>query len=290
MSHTVLTETIAFIGAGSIAEAIFGGLIEKEMTAPEQIFAVNQQNDERLARLRAAYGIRATREPRERDQAIRDADIVVLNMKPKDAAGGISGIRHLLRPDQLIVSVIAGLSIATLEHLLGGPFAIVRTMPNTSSTIGLGATGVSFSAAVSSAQRETALTMFRAIGEVCAVEEKQLDIVTGVSGSGPAYIYYFMEAMIAGGVEGGLTEEEARALTVQTVLGAARMVQTTSEPPSELRRKVTSPNGTTEAAIALMEANGVAGRIADAVLRAAERAGEIGRTLAEQAMSHERKV
>ncbi|PYI54860.1 pyrroline-5-carboxylate reductase [Paenibacillus flagellatus] len=290
MDHATLDKRIVFVGAGSMAEAILRGLIERRIADPDRIVAVNRQDEARLADLRDKYGIRTARMPEQRDRYIREADVVVLSMKPKDAPSGIADIRRLLRPDQLIVSVIAGLSIATIERLLGGPYPVVRTMPNTSSTIGLGATGISFSAAVSAGQRETGLALFRAIGEVCAVDEERLDIVTGVSGSGPAYIYYVMEAMIAAGVEGGLSEEEARQLTVQTVLGAAQMVKTTNESPKELRRKVTSPNGTTQAAIELMEANRVGEAVSRAVLRAAERAREMGAAMAEQSLSHGKQV
>ncbi|RKN72422.1 pyrroline-5-carboxylate reductase [Paenibacillus ginsengarvi] len=290
MSDTEHPSAIAFIGAGSIAESIMSGIIEKGITGPERIFAVNHQNDEQLAYLRRTYGIRASRMPEERDQAIRDAAIVILNMKPKDAAAAIADYRHLLRQDQLIVSVIAGLSIRTIQQLLGGAYPIVRTMPNTSSTIGLGATGVSFSAEVSPQWRETALELFRSIGEICVVDEDRLDIVTGVSGSGPAYIYYVMEAMMAAGVQGGLSEEAARTLTIQTVLGAAQMAKATNEAPAELRRKVTSPNGTTQAAIELLDAGEVAGHISRAVLRAAERAREIGQALAEQSLPSGKQV
>ncbi|MDF2721002.1 MAG: proH [Paenibacillus sp.] len=286
----LLSETIAFVGAGSLAEAIFRGLIEKRVASPERIFAVNKQSDDRLHYIRETYGIRASREPEQRDKAIAEADIVVLNMKPKDAVEGIGEIRHLLRPGQMIVSVIAGLSIETIQHLLGGSYAVVRTMPNTSSTIGLGATGISFSGAVTAEQRKTALAMFEAIGIVCAVEEHLLEIVTGVSGSGPAYFYYFMEAMIAAGIEGGLSAEDARQLTVQTALGAAQMVNTTGEAPVELRRKVTSPNGTTHAAIELMEQHGVASAVSKAVFRSADRAREMGQQLAEQAIGQGKQV
>lgn len=286
----MLQQTIGFIGAGSMAEAILRGLVERRIAEPSRLFAVNRQDAARLAELRDRYGIRTASEPAERDRLIGEADVIVLGMKPKDAAAAIADLRRLLRPEQLIVSVVAGLAIETIERLLGGTFPIVRTMPNTSSTIGLGATGVSFSAATSPAQREVGLTLFAAIGEVCVVDEARLDIVTGVSGSGPAYIYYVMEAMIAAGVEGGLTEEEARQLTVQTVLGAAQMVKTTNESPRELRRKVTSPNGTTHAAIELMEASGVGQTVKRAVLRAAERAREMGDAIAEQSLAHGKQV
>jgi pyrroline-5-carboxylate reductase len=153
---------------------------------------------------------------------------------------------------------------------------IVRTMPNTSSTIGLGATGISFSSTVSNGQRLLAETMFQSIGLTAVVEEPLLDAVTGVSGSGPAYVYYLMEAMIEAGLSLGLSEEAARELTVQTVLGAAHMVKATNENPAELRRKVTSPNGTTQAAIETLDAHSFSQAVVRAIGRAAERAGEMG--------------
>lgn len=275
--------SIAFIGAGSMAEALLRGIIAKGVAAPDHIFAVNNSSDERLRFLRETYGIRASREPSVRDAAIGGADIVVLGMKPKDAKAAIADIRPLLHEGQLIVSVIAGLNISTLSRFLGRPFPIARTMPNTSSTIGLGATGISFTESVSPDQRQAALALFEAVGIVSIVEEHLLDLVTGVSGSGPAYLYYVMEAMIAAGVEGGLNEEAARQLTVQTVLGAVQMVAQTGEAPGELRRKVTSPNGTTQAALELLERNRVGESVSQAVQRAAERAKELGQALAEQA-------
>jgi pyrroline-5-carboxylate reductase len=155
-------------------------------------------------------------------------------------------------------------------------------MPNTSSNIGLGATGISFSSDVSESQRKAALDIFSSVGIVCAVEESRLDIITGVSGSGPAYVYYLIESMVKAGMEGGLTADQARDLTIQTVLGAAQMVKMTKEEPEILRKKVTSPGGTTEAAIAKLDEYAYSEAVQKAVLRAAERAGELGIMLAEQ--------
>lgn len=274
-TNALADQQIVFIGAGSMAEAIVRGLVAGRIAPADRITAVNRGNAERLAELRERYGIRTATDA-DKEQAVRAADIVVLAMKPKDAAQALLGIRGMLRKEQLLVSVIAGMTIATIDALVLTGMTVVRTMPNTSSTIGLGATGISFSAGATAAQRELGQALFAGTGIVAAVDEPLLDVVTSVSGSGPAYFYYVMEAMIAAGVAGGLSPEDARTLTVQTALGAATMVHTTGAAPAELRRKVTSPNGTTQAAIETLEAAGVGAAFAAAMRRCAERAGELG--------------
>jgi pyrroline-5-carboxylate reductase len=271
---------ICFVGAGSMAEAIFRGLITRGFIAANQISVVNRQDNERLQELQQTYGVSVSEEQAEKDRFIQNADIVVFAMKPKDAGSAIAELSPLLTEKQLIVSVIAGLSMSTIEALLKGSYRIIRTMPNTSSTIGLGATGVSFSSSVSPAERQMGLELFQAVGIAVEVEETLLEIVTGVSGSGPAYIYYMMEAMIEAGVRGGLTEDTARQLTIQTVLGAAEMVQTTEEDPAELRRKVTSPNGATQAALSTLDDHHFTLGLIKAVQRSAERSQEMGAEIA----------
>jgi pyrroline-5-carboxylate reductase len=197
-------------------------------------------------------------------------------MKPKDAAEAIASIKPLALPKQLFISVIAGLSISAIEQLLGGKASVVRAMPNTSSTIGLGATGISYSENVTPQQRLLTEAIFNSVGINAVVDESLQQAVTGVSGSGPAYVYYFMESMIASATQLGLSEEAAKELVIQTVLGAAEMVRYTGEEPAELRRKVTSPNGTTQAAIEVMVENRFSETIIKAVKRSAERAGELG--------------
>lgn len=274
---------MTFIGAGSMAEAIIRGLVGTGKTPAANICAFNRSNEAQLAKLKEHYGIQTGSDPQTTERFIRQADVLVLTVKPKDAAAALHNFRHLLNERQLLVSVVAGLSIATMHKLLGKELPVIRTMPNTSSTIGLGATGISFSANVDHTGRSLGLEIFQAIGEVCVVEEQQLDIVTGVSGSGPAYVYYLMEAMIRGGIEGGLSPEAARRLTVQTVLGAAQMVKTTQEEPAELRRKVTSPNGTTQAALETLDRFQFGAALTQAVLRAAERAREMGAEISRKA-------
>lgn len=276
---------ICFLGAGSMAEAIVRGLTETRAAAPESITVTNRQNADRLRELQDRYGVVPALEPEARQQALAGADVIVLGMKPKDAVEALLSLKPLLRPEQILVSLIAGLSIDTMERLIGRKQPIVRTMPNTSSTIGLGATGLSFSEALSPEGRSLGLAMFDAVGMTAVVEERLLETVTAVSGSGPAYIYYMMEAMIQAGVAQGLTREAAHALTVQTVRGAAEMARLTGEAPAELRRKVTSPNGTTQAAIDTLERLGFADAVRQAMNRCAERAGELGRAIADEALT-----
>ncbi|PZE22618.1 pyrroline-5-carboxylate reductase [Paenibacillus xerothermodurans] len=277
---------ITFVGAGSMAEAIIRGLTSQGQGDPARITVLNRQDRSRLNALQQTYGVSYAVEPADKDGAIAQADVVVAAFKPKDAIEGITALRPLLRRSQLLISVIAGLSTSTIQSILHTTDQpIVRTMPNTSSSIGLGATGLSFTAAVSEEQRQLAVDMFSSAGIVTVVEEAQLDIVTGVSGSGPAYIYYMMEAMIEGGIRGGLSPEAAKQLTVQTVLGAAKMVELTGEEPSQLRRKVTSPNGTTQAALETLQSHDFSAAVTKAVLRAAERAGELGQAISTQASS-----
>lgn len=277
LTHTgVASLQICFYGAGSMAEAIVRGLINEKLLEPNRISMLNRQNEQRLTELHDRYGIRTIVQGSSNEDYLRDADIIFLAMKPKDAAAALTAIKPLLSSKQLIISVIAGLSISSIEHLLGQPLSIVRSMPNTSSTIGLGATGISYSDAVTSQQRQLTEVIFQSVGINAIVDESLQQAVTGVSGSGPAYVYYFMEAMINAGVELGLSQAAAKELVVQTVLGAAQMVQTTGEEPADLRRKVTSPNGTTQAALEKMDEHHFTEAIMKAVYRSAERAGELG--------------
>lgn len=270
---------IVFIGAGSMAEAIIRGMIQQEIALPEYVYAMNRSNADQLQALKERYGIRCVFEQSQKDEVIREADIVVVAMKPKDVRQAFAGFSSQLRPNQLLVSVIAGLSLATISVLVPEGMPVVRTMPNTSSTIGLGATGICYSDSVTPALQKMALAIFKAIGEVSVVPEAMMNMVNGISGSGPAYVYYFMEAMIAHGIEGGLPPELARNLTVQTVLGAAAMVKTTQEDPAALRRKVTSPNGTTQAAIEEFDRLGLGTTLSRGITRCVQRAAEIGEQL-----------
>jgi len=271
---------IFFLGAGSMAEALIRGITGSGLLPPERVTAANRANAERLRELSARYGIRAAFTEDDKIEALARAEVVVLGMKPKDAAEAIVSLKPHLAPRHLVVSVIAGLSIGVIQNLIGRKQPVARTMPNTSSQIGLGAAGIAFSPEVGGEDRERVLALFRAVGLAAVVEEELLDAVTAVSGSGPAYIYYMMEAMMEAAARLGLFPDAARELVVQTVRGAAETGRITGEEPAELRRRVTSPGGTTQAAIETLERLGFREAVIRAMERAAERAGELGAAIA----------
>ncbi|WP_458122028.1 pyrroline-5-carboxylate reductase [Paenibacillus sp. Z6-24] len=280
--QTLIQEPICFYGAGSMAEAILRGLVHRSVVVPGQVTMLNRGNQERLHYLIQRYGVSVIGHESERENVLRTSKIIILAMKPADAAEALRGLGPLLSPDQLLVSVIAGLSVESIQHLLGQAQPVARTMPNTSSTIGLGATGIVFSDEVSADARKLVRHLFEAVGTVTEIEENQMETLTGISGSGPAYIYYMMEAMIQAGIEGGLTPEQARELTVQTAIGAAHMVQQTGEDPADLRAKVTSPNGATAAAVKVFEEEHMKNTIIRAIQRCTERSREMGAVLKEE--------
>ncbi|OAB46839.1 pyrroline-5-carboxylate reductase [Paenibacillus antarcticus] len=277
-----IQNNITFYGAGSMAEAIVRGLIARSIILPSNIMMLNRSNTTRLEELQKSYQVKTSNDESAKIGILQNSSVIVLAMKPKDAAATLRQIGPLLTEDQLIVSVIAGLSISTMQRLLGRNQPIARTMPNTSSSIGLGASGISFSTEVTEDQQRIVTTLFEAVGTITIIEEQNMDLLTGISGSGPAYIYYMMEAMIAAGVRGGLTPEQCTELTVQTVLGAARMVQQTGEAPSALRAKVTSPNGSTQAAISVLDEGDFFEDVIAAVNRCSERSREMGAALEEE--------
>ncbi|OWR29136.1 pyrroline-5-carboxylate reductase [Saccharibacillus sp. O23] len=279
-TRMLIEDRICFFGAGSMAEAVARGLIARAVIAPNRITFLNRSDKARLEALTERYGTVGTNEADEKEEALRTSPIVILAMKPKDAAEALNQLGALIGPDTMVVSMIAGLSIATLRSLLGrAEQPVVRTMPNTSSSIGLGVTGISYSEGLSDEQRRTARVLFEAVGLVVETDEHKIDNLTGISGSGPAYVYYMMEALMEAAKIGGLTDEQAREMTIQTVLGAAQMVRETGEEPAELRRKVTSPNGATQAAIEKLDESDFYGAVVRAAQRCSERSAEMGREL-----------
>lgn len=270
---------LVFIGAGSMAEAFMSGILENGLIDRQNVWVTNNSNADRLKKLRDTYGVRTTYDLNE---LFTGADMVVLSMKPKDAATAIQSIREYLNEQMLIVSVLAGVSINTIETLARLPIAIVRAMPNTSAAVGKSATAVAVNERVTANQIELMKDLFGTVGLTTFVNEEQLDAVTGLSGSGPAYIYYLIEAMEKSAVEVGLDKEMASDLIVQTLIGAAEMVKNSTKSSEQLRRDVTSPGGTTEAGVKVLEEHQVQQAFISCIKAATAQSKKLGAALREQ--------
>ena len=253
---------ISFIGGGNMAQALISGLVSCGVK-PSLITVADPSSDAREQL--AAKGLNTVDPTADAKAAVIDADIVVLAVKPQVMKAVVSSFADVL-DKQLVISVAAGLSTELLSDMLGGYDNIVRAMPNTPAMIQMGATGLYGTDNISAEQKQLATAVMEASGLVMWVDnEEQMHAVTAVSGSAPAYMFYFIEAMVDGAVALGLDKEQASALAMQTMLGAAKMAMGSEDAPSELRRKVTSPNGTTQAAIESMQANDIGRQIGEAM-------------------------
>lgn len=266
-------KTIVFVGAGSMAEAVIAGIVERGAVEPQNVYVMNKSDDKRLSFLQNKYGISIVCKDRV---ALGKADLVVLATKPKDIQQVLTDIRPLLTNQAAVLSVIAGISIETIENGLGKR-PIARSMPNTSATIGKSATGIAMNAAVDSQMRNHILGLLETIGLVKEVEEDDLHLVTALSGSGPAYVYYLTEALEEAAIGRGLSKEVARSLIIQTLEGAAAMLKETGEEPSKLRENVTSPGGTTAAGLDALETGLFKEVIAACIGKAEDRSRELGK-------------
>lgn len=269
--------TLAFIGAGNMARAIIGGLLNNGYPA-EKIWACEPQA-ERLQDL-ADQGLQVTT---DNNQAVSQVDIVVLAVKPqilKPVCTDLAASAAQNRP--LFISVAAGITSDSINQWLGGEHAIVRCMPNTPALVQMGANGLCANSAVTAEQKAQAEKVISATGIALWVDDEELlHAITAVSGSGPAYYFLFMEAMIAAGTKMGLTPEVATQLTLQTARGAAEMAFQSDVPPAELRRRVTSPNGTTEQAILSFQANQLEADVETAMQACYARSEEMAKELGE---------
>lgn len=273
MMKTLDTQRIGFLGAGSIAEAMLSGICNKQLIEPARMAVTNYQDAERLLALQDRFGVRPCL---TNPALIEVSDTIILAIKPKDAKDVCMGLRGLITREHLVISVVAGVSTSLIQSWLDVDCPIIRTMPNTSSAIGLSATGMTAGEHATEEHLALASEIFSSIGTVYIVPETEMDIITGLSGSGPAYVYYLVEAMVEAGTRAGLSAEMSRQLTLQTVLGAAHMLQHAEDPPAVLRRKVTSPGGTTQAGLEVLESYRFQEGMVAAILRAAERAREMG--------------
>lgn len=259
-------QTLCFVGAGNMASAIIGGLIEQDMPA-EQIIAA-EPNEARLAELSERLGICTGT---DNQAAVSEADILVLSVKPQILQQVCIELAPALRPDTLVISIAAGIELATLQGWLGDNTALVRVMPNTPAQVLQGASGLYANDLVSAEQKALAGAMFDAIGVAQWLDsEDQMHSVTALSGSGPAYIFLVIDAMEKAAIAQGIEAQSARQLAAQTVLGAAQMVLSNSDiSPEQLKRNVMSPGGTTERAVEVLEGEGLPA-IFDKAMKAAE--------------------
>ncbi|WP_394209940.1 pyrroline-5-carboxylate reductase [Psychrobacter piscatorii] len=253
---------ISFIGGGNMAQALISGLVGCGIE-PNLITVADPSSD--IREQLAAQELNTVDPMADAKSAVVGADIVVLAVKPQMMKVVVGAFADAL-DNQLVISVAAGLSTDLLSNMLGGYSNIVRAMPNTPSMIQMGATGLYGTDNISAEQKELATAVMEASGLVMWVDdEEHMHAVTAVSGSAPAYMFYFIESMVDKGIALGLDTEQASALALQTMIGAAKMAMNSEDAPAELRRKVTSPNGTTQAAVESMQANEIGRQIGEAM-------------------------
>lgn len=260
---------IAIIGAGVMGETLLSAILQAGNSTDDVV--ITEKREDRAEELRAKYGVRVLGNV----EAVKGADITLLVVKPQDMAAVLTEVGPSARPGSTLMSLAAGIRIEAIEAAVGPGVAVIRAMPNTPALIGEGMFGISPGTDCSDEQLETARILLEAGGKVVILDESRQDALTGVSGSGPAYVFYLAEAMIAGGVAAGLDEQTARLLTTQTILGSAKLLAESEDGAEALRRRVTSPNGTTAAAIATFDERGVGEAVAAGVVAAASRSAEL---------------
>jgi pyrroline-5-carboxylate reductase len=262
---------IAFIGGGNMAEALLKGLLKGAVPAAAMLVA--EPNEERRRLLVERYGVGVTA---DNSEAASFGQLVVLAVKPQLAGEVLSGLAAGFGGERLLISILAGVATTTLEDYFDGRPRVVRCMPNTPALVSEGATAICAGRYAQATDLQIVRRLFEAVGNVQVVSEAQMDAVTGLSGSGPAYVFTVIEALADGGVQQGLPRETALALAVQTVLGSARLVRETGSHPAVLRDQVCSPGGTTVAAMKTLEDRGLRAALMEAVASATRRSRELG--------------
>jgi pyrroline-5-carboxylate reductase len=267
-----LRKKIAFLGSGNMAEALVKGLLRAETAAPEEILCA-EPRAERRDEIQKRYGVQVSGDNRG---VTEEADIVVLSVKPQVIDVLLEEIAPAVDHRKLVISIAAGVPISAIARKLGAGVRIVRTMPNTPALVGAGATALARGAHATDGDLEQAKALFQSVGLTVIVEEHLLDAVTGLSGSGPAYVYLAIEALADGGVKVGLARPVAMALAAQTVMGAAKLVLESGEHPGKLKDQVTSPGGTAIAGVHALEMGGLRACLIAAVEAATDRSHELG--------------
>jgi pyrroline-5-carboxylate reductase len=273
---TTLNKKLGFVGGGNMAAALIKGLLHSKLVPPEGIIVSDVKSD-RLDMLREKHGVRTTMDNHE---LVRDVDVVVLSVKPQVIDKVLGVIGKDIRANQLVISVAAGVPVSAMESRLPDGAHVVRTMPNTPATVDAGATAIAPGTHATEEDLEIARALFAAVGRVVTLEESLLDAVTGLSGSGPAYVMIMIEALADGGVKVGLHRDTALLLAAQTVYGSAKLLLETGEHPGRLKDMVTSPGGTAIAGLHTLESGGLRRTLIDAVEAATNRSIALGEQMA----------
>lgn len=264
-----MAKQIAIIGAGVMGETLLAAVLKAGHGTDNVV--ITEKRQERADELREKYGVKVVGNA----EAAAGAEILLLVVKPQDMAAVLTEIGTSVRPGTTVMSLAAGIRIEAVEAALADGVAVIRAMPNTPALVDEGMFGLSPGKACTEADLAAAQALLESSGKVVILDEKHQDALTGVSGSGPAYVFYLAEAMIAGGVAAGLDEETAKTLTIQTIVGSAKLLDGSPDGPEVLRQRVTSPNGTTAAAIATFDERGVKESVAAGVVAAAHRSAEL---------------
>lgn len=256
-----------------MGEALLGGLLKAKLTNPENIIATDIY-DERLEHIKKKWGVQTSKNNME---TAKVSDILVLCVKPQTIKGVLEELKQVIRDDQLVISILAGITTQTINHALASQNPVIRVMPNIPAVVDEAASGICLGEFANDTDKEIAKKIFNAVGEVEVVLESQMDVITGLSGSGPAYIYMIIEALTDGGVMMGLPRHTATRLATQTVLGSAKLVRETGIHPAVLKDQVTTPGGTAISAIKELESSG----LRPMLIRAVETATNKSRQLSE---------
>ncbi len=264
--------TLGFLGFGNMGGAILGGLLEAGTLSPDKAAVFDVDADK--CRAAGRLGVKLAQSPAD---LARMSDTLLLAVKPQDMDEALVQLKPGFSPSTLVISIAAGVSIDNLRERLGSDIRAVRVMPNTPALVGAGAAGIALSEMCTEADAERARMIFEAIGIAVMVPEEAMDAVTALSGSGPAYFFYMVECLVRAGMAEGLGEAEAARLAGQTLLGAGRLLSESGERASVLRERVTSKGGTTAAALARFEEEGLERAVAAGVAAAAARSRELGK-------------
>jgi pyrroline-5-carboxylate reductase len=269
---------IAILGTGSMGKAILSGLLAAG-TSPKSI-RVTTNSKASAEAISSSNGVQATAlesDSTANSSSAKDADLVILAVKPNMILETLKEVGAALKPNSLVVSVAAGITTTAMEQQLAGNAAVVRAMPNTPSVVGLGVTGISRGSNVTDQQLDLAVNLFSSVGKVLVVDESKIDALSTISGSGPAYVFYFAEKLIAAAKSLGFSDQEASLMVKETFLGSATLLATSSSSPEELRKQVTSPNGTTMQATGRFDAADLEKVFIEATEAALARAKELGK-------------